>query len=246
MKRGKLYRIMAIPVGILCCLATAAPQTSTPSPLGVLVSPPARVAVPAEIRSLLPEGAVVRLLGETKLAPQGESIVVYDFYHQSEEPDSHIWIVRSGQVVTRYDLRDLFQFGEEFTVVALASFSLDRDGTAAAAVAFRNMGNGATSYFLVLRANQQSYEVMFSRVTTQGRLNILQGENPRLELWSALEDGETPLESCTWCPHQYEVETFEWRQNNFAKVERRQTQQRLDPYRVADQPLVVTSGIAPQ
>jgi len=227
-------------------------QQYSGSPLGVLVEPKTALKPSPELRRLLPRAIRIRFLAQTKLAPEGETIVVYDGKPAESEPYPHIAIVQSGRIVKDYGLHRLIEYGEGHTAVGLLSFPVETNQEVAV-VAFRNIGDGASSPFVALAWVSGTYKVVFKRHATQGRLKVLGGETPRLELWSAADDlspttallaadNKTPivhLMSVVWGPHRYQVETYEWREGKFVRVSKWKTKKFIDPARMAARPLVL-------
>jgi len=237
--------------------SAAAGQELLNSPLGVVVIPKKPIKPPPELRRLLPRGIAIRILAETRLAPDGETLVVYDRHPGTPEPYAHVAFVRSEKVLKDYALDQLIEYGEGFNAMCFSSFHA-RGDQEAVAIAFRGTGDGAGSLFAVLTADEMSYQVVFLRRVSQGRLKIFEGETPRLELWSAADDlspttalaadNKTPivhLMSVVWGRHRYQVETYEWREGKFVRVSKWKTKKFYHPARMAARPLVLVKQ-APQ
>lgn len=236
---GSLYKLFAAFFLVIPVLAVWA-QQARPSPLGVLIEPRPAIKVEPQLRALLPRGARVRILAQTALSAEGETLVVYDRYSGLGEPNSHVVIIRGDRVVEDFALARMFKYGYEFTCVGFVEFRLGQ-AEKAAAIAFRNVGDGSATLFVVLKAHDDVYKAVFSALVQQGRLRIHESERARMELWSAREALDEGI-SCTWCDHRYEIRTFVWRSGNFVRTDKKLTRNALKPYPIAERPLVMVEA----
>ncbi len=203
------------------------------TPLGVIVTSPHSLKVPSGVRAILPKPAVVRLFQQAFLEQDGESVIVYDVGSRYE-PDPFIAIFKNGGIVVRYRLAALFRANEMAKSYALfKSAPIQLPGVGNFFVlTFRNVGDGAGTYLVILSGQNGHYSVVLKQGTTEGRVTILR--NGDLQIWSAEDDG-----SCIWCPQHYEVRTLRWSNGAFTPSGRFHTKHALSPYPVSDNPIVV-------
>jgi hypothetical protein len=202
----------------------------------VLITPSAPVRVSKQLRAALPKNATVRLVSPTSLAASGEQVVVYERGSQYE-PHSHVAVIKNNERVADYSLTQLFRrYGIVDTYELFqASEIRTSDDRGAFVTAFRNIGDGSGTLFVVLTERQGGYEI-WKQATTQGRLRVLR--NGEMELWSAgdVPDGKI---DCVWCSRYYKVESFQWKVGIPAKLRQFITKRTLDPNAVADKPIVI-------
>ena len=218
--------------------SVSAAQQTYPSPLGVVVEPAPAIRLPSELRRLLPRNAQTRILTQTKLAPEGETLIVYDVPEGISEPHPHIAFIRSARIVKDYAFERFMEGGEDFIAIGVLPFLVDGRAEAVA-IAFRNIGDGATTIFVVFKASEASYQRILWAPTARGRLKVFQADKAHLELWNARLDvrwSDKPWNTCTWCQHRYEIETFEWRGDKFVRVSKRLTPAALDPAKISARP----------
>lgn len=203
------------------------------SPLGVLITPPKSVVVPPKVRSALPAPSVVRLLQQTQLRSDGEQVVVYERGNQYE-PHSHIAIVKNGHRVADFSLENLFQkegMGDTYALFSSSEFGTI-DQRNAFVAAFRNVGDGAGTLFVLLRERDGKYQVAWRKGASQARLKVL--PNGKIQLWSSDEGDD-----CVWCAHHYEVSTLEWRDGILVEISHHETKHALNPYAIAEKPIAI-------
>ena len=211
----------------------ALPQQANPSPLGVLITPPHQVVIPKGVRSALPPNALVRLFQPTTLAPDGEHMIVYERV-RGFEPDSHLAVLKNRRLVADFSLIKLFEkedIGDTYALFSASQFPTPDAGNAFVA-AFRNIGNGAGTLFVLVTNTKGRYRVIWQRRTTQGRLNVQQ--NGQIQLWDA-----NVGDDCTWCPHRYERTTFEWKDKRISKLNHWTTRHALDPGAISARPIII-------
>jgi len=203
------------------------------SPLGVLITPHREVQVSKALRSVLPKNATVRLVQLTKMALDGEQVVVYDTGNQFE-PHSHVAVVKSGQRAADFALTRLFHRhggGESYELFNASQF-LSADNKNVFIVAFRNIGDGAGTLFVLLTERDGRYEVAWKERTTQGRFKVLR--SGKIQVWDSDGGG-----LCVWCVQQYDVTTFEWKDGGLSRINHFKTKDALDPGPIADTPIAI-------
>lgn len=203
------------------------------SPLGVLITPHREVQVSKALRSVLPANATVRLVQLTKMALDGEQVVVYDMGNQFE-PHSHVAVVKSGQRTANFALTRLFHrggVGESYELFNASQF-LSADNKNVFIAAFRNIGDGSGTLFVLLAERDGRYEVEWKERTHQGRFKVLRSGN--IQVLDGTGGG-----LCVWCPQQYDVTTFEWKDAGLSRINHFIAKVALDPGPIADMPIVI-------
>jgi len=203
------------------------------TPLGVLVTPHHEVQVSKELRSVLPKNVTIRLVQLTQMALDGEQVVVYETGNQFE-PHSHVAVVKSGQRTADFALTRLFQrdgVGESYELFNASQF-LSVDNKNVFIAAFRNIGDGAGTLFVLLTERAGRYEVAWREGTNQGRFKVLR--SGKIQVWDA--DGQA---QCVWCAQQYNVTTFEWKDGGLSRINRFKTKHAFDPGPISDRPIVI-------
>lgn len=206
-------------------------QTAAYGPLGVLISPPQKIQLPAELRPAVPRRSVVRLIESTQLSVTGETIVVYDNGNQYE-PRAHVAVIKDGKRVADFGLVALFakeQVGESYALFKAAQ--IPTVGAQAFATAFRNIGDGAGTLLVLLTAKDGEYKV-WKRGITQGQVRVRKGGS--IEVWGAEGDG-----NCVWCPQHYKVTTFDWKDGTLSEVHHYETKHALNPGPISENPIVI-------
>jgi hypothetical protein len=225
---------------IAVCLVLIAPvarlapaQQAKAGPLGVLITPPEGITIPDSLHRALPTGAVARLLQPTQLTPEGEEILVYDTGHKFE-PNSHVLVIKRGERVADFSLTKIFEkddVGDTYALFSAAQF-LTREKSNAFIAAFRNIGSGAGSIFVLVAFKGGSYQVAWQYLAQQAQLKVRR--DGRLQLWESSADGE-----CTWCPQHYEVTSFGWKNGTASKIGHSSTKQALNPEAISATPIVI-------
>jgi len=172
----------------------------------------------------------VRLFAETRLAPEGESVAVYDNCDEIF-PEPHVVIIKPKRIVLDVDQSDA-------TALASAvSFRLE-SRKSALGFAFRVAGDQSGTRFVIIAGIDDSYRVVYERKTLMGKLRIFEGNPTRIEVWSADTslDSPVPGESCVWCPHYYRVTRLVWRGQRFVPTGERITRNPLDPGYITAEP----------
>jgi hypothetical protein len=208
-------------------------QQSTMGPLGVVITPHPAVEVSEEIRAVLPKGSIVRLTQQTHMAFEGELVVLYDASGEFP-PDPHLAVVRNGHAIANFSLATLFgkdNPGPSWELFAASEFRLLQERNVFIA-AYRNIGDGSGTVFVLLSEQDGHYTIAWKRAVSQGRFKVLQ--NGKMELWEAQDEG-----ACVWCPHPYKVTTLRWSAGRLAKIGRFTTKSSLDPSPIADDPIVI-------
>jgi len=194
-----------------------AAQQETPfevGPFGAIAEPVKTIRPPRDIASLLPRVAMVRVLQNTRLAPAGETTIIYDIYEPPEsdidrtsgqmEKNSHVVIVRDGKITS-----DLGAPDEDCDLAGFAEFRLEAKSDAAV-IAFRRRGDGSHTDFFLLRFDGQSYTLDSVAETYAGRMEILETDPAEIRIWSAGVD-----ETCVWCEQRYSIDVCIWQDGGF-------------------------------
>jgi len=213
-------------------------QSSTWSPLGVLVHPAKEIKVPDEIQRTIPANAVVRWMQRTHLSNQGEISLIYDNGDEFE-PKAHFAFVRNGIRVGDFRLAEallnpgesLDDFVDSVALFQAAEIPLqpDRMGLLAA---FRNIGDGSATVFALITEKKGKYSFAWSDWTTQAQFQI----RPKsvFQIWNS-DDGD----NCVWCTHHYEVANYAWKNETLVKLSKYSTKHALSPYQFSENPIVV-------
>ena len=142
----------------------------------------------------------------------GEQIAVYET-GDKYEPFTHLAVLRDGRRAAEFQL----------------------DGSKNAFVsAYRNIGDGSGTIFLLVVPNGTGYALAMNRATVEGRFKVMPDRT--IEIWDA-EDRE-----CVWCPHQYKVSKMKWQSGSLATVNVHTTKHKISPYLISDSPIVIASA----
>ena len=229
----------------LCFQPLAVAQQETPfrvGPFGAVPEPVHPIRAPRDIASLLPRVAMVRVLQNTKLAPSGETTVVYDLFEPPEDdPDrtsgrmiknAHVVILRDGKVAS-----DLGAPEEDCDLAGFSEFRLDAKSNAAA-IALRCAGDGSRTNFFLLRFDGQSYAIQSIAESFAGRMEILETDPAEIRVWSAGVD-----QTCVWCDQHYETDIYVWENGEFVLKSHDVTPGTYDPAELNQHP--ITKSTAP-
>jgi hypothetical protein len=228
---------------LLAIAHSAVGQTATFSSLGILVKPHESLRAPAELRTVVPKKAVIRLIQTTRLSAEGETVVIYDRGDQVYPTDAHIAIIKSGKRVADFSIIKVFErqgVGDTYALFQAAKFAIP-DTHEAFVAAFRNVGDGAGTLFVVLTESEGQYRVSWRRWASQAQLRVR--EDGTYELWDS-DQGD----DCVWCAHHYEVSQFKWKEGRLFPLSHYETKDALDPSQFSERPIVIgdmTSAVWP-
>lgn len=203
-------------------------------PMGVIQLPRKPVKAPRAIRALLPHDAHVRLLQPLELNPK-DTLVVYD---RPNPADANAFIeirypavlvLRENHIVGRFSLKP--RTDEDADWIFLEAGEIHLSGNkAGVALAFRSLGDGSASLFLVISPEGEKYRIILRKITTEGRLRADQAAN--LEFWDAGDGGE-----CIWCNHPYRILQYRWEGSYLTPVRKTNSCQKLSPDKITDNPI---------
>lgn len=203
-------------------------------PMGVIQLPRRPVKAPKKVRAFLPPDAEVRLLQRLTLNHQ-DVLVVYDRPEPGEANDPieirypGVLVLRENHIVGRFSLKARTNDDADWVFLEASEVPLSGPN-AGIALAFRSVGDGSGSLFLVISPDQGRYRIILKKVATQGRLRADQDGN--LELWDANDGGE-----CIWCRHQYTVLAYQWDGSHFLQVRKTSSCRQLGPDAMTDKPI---------
>jgi len=203
-------------------------------PLGVFQLPRQSVRIPRTIRALLPHGAKVRLLQKLASHPE-DTLVVYDTLdpaHPNPLIDIRypgVLVLRSNHVIGRASLKRRTDDGPDWVFLEAGEIHVSPN-LPGIALAFRSMGDGSVSLFLLLSPHGGQYRTMLKKITGAGRLRADNEAN--LELWDA-NFGE----ECVWCDHRYSVFNYRWNGSRLVRVRNTITCRTIDPGVMTDKPI---------
>ena len=207
-------------------------QQAKQSPLGALIAPASKLRVSRQLRSILPANAVVRLAKDTHILGDVEQvpdvIVAHTEHPCKTEVYNFLAVPHDANVRTRLKLiAGLIHH----TYTLFGSMDLrDVTGENAFVTAFRNIGDGAGTIFLVVASHDDKYLLALKALTTQGRFKVLPGG--QVELWDADDGGE-----CVWCPHVYTATTLIWKSGKLVRIRSHHTKHKIDPAQMANVPI---------
>jgi hypothetical protein len=213
-------------------------QSSTWSPLGVLVHPAQEIKVPDAVQKAIPANMVVRWMQQTQLSSAGEISLIYDTGDEFE-PKAHFAFIRNGVQVGDFRLVETLLnpgepidvFADTLTLSQAAEIPLqtDRRGLLAA---FRNIGDGAATVFVLITETNGKYSFAWHDWTSQAQFQI----RPRgaFQIWNSMEG-----DNCVWCAHLYEVTNYQWKNETLVKASHYTTKHALSPYPFSENPIVV-------
>jgi hypothetical protein len=213
-------------------------QNSTWSPLGVLVQPAEAIKVPDEIRKAIPANMVVRCVRQTHLSSEGETSLIYDTGDQFE-PKPHIAFIRNSERVGDFGIAAAFHnqvgflddFFDSIDFSQAAVIPLNNDHTGLLA-AFRNIGDGAATIFVLMTETNGKYSFVWHIWTSQAQFRIR--SKGSFQVWNS-KDGD----NCVWCTHHYEVTNYLWGNEKLAKVSHYTTKFALSPFQFSENPISV-------
>jgi hypothetical protein len=230
----RLMALLSIAWPWFACFA----QSSTWSPLGVLVHPAEEIKAPDDIRVALPANAVVRWMQQTHLSREGEIGVIYDTGDQYE-PKTHFAFIRSRVRVGDFRLAEALlnqdesvkDFVDDIALSQAAEIPLqgDRKGLLAA---FRNIGDGAATIFVLITEKGGQYSISWHQWTSQAQFQIR--FSGTFQIWNSNGGAE-----CVWCTHHYEVTNYQWKNETLVKISHFSTKHALSPYQFSENPIVV-------
>lgn len=181
--------------------------------------------VPPTLRQFVPEGAVLRAIINTQMAPDGETCLLYDRGDKSWEV--HLDVVRVGKVTSLFN-------SAISSVAGLVPFTIDRNDQMLA-FAYHVGGDSSDTTFAIFAARAGTYQKIFENQTEEGRMRIFEDSTEHIEVWSAFWH-EDPMKTCIWCPHRYQVESYSWQRGQFKRTHTQRTSKQLDPYEIAGTP----------
>jgi hypothetical protein len=213
-------------------------QSSTWSPLGVLVHPAEEIKVPDEIRKAIPADMVVRWMQQTHLSSEGETSLIYDTGDKFE-PKPHIAFIRNSVKVDDFGIAEAFHnqvgllddFFDNIDLSQVAEIPLQTDFKGLLA-AFRNIGDGAATIFVLITETNGTYSVVWHIWTSQAQFRIR--SKGSFQVWNS-NDGD----NCVWCTHHYEVTNYLWNNDKFVKLSHYTTKHELSPFQFSENPIVV-------
>jgi len=219
---------------LLCIGCSSLGQTATFSPLGVLIKPADKVEAPAEILAAIPKKVTVRLVKLTRLSSDGESVVIYDRGDQNYEPHTHIAVIRNGKRVADFSIIKLFEkqgVGDTYEFFLAAQFTTP-DKQNAFIAAFRNIGDGSGTLFVLLINRQGQYIVSWHKAASQAQLRVR--KDGGYQLWDSDEGDD-----CVWCAHHYEVSDYIWKNDTLFRRLHHDTKDALDPSQFSETPIEI-------
>jgi hypothetical protein len=220
----------------LSCVCSA--QSSTWSPLGIQVHPAEEIKVPDEIRKAIPANMVVRWMQQTHLSAEGEIAVIYDTGDQFE-PEAHFAFIRNGTQIGDFRLAEallnqgesLDDFADNIALSQAAEIPLQANRMGLLA-AFRNIGDGAATIFVLISETDGKYCFAWHEWTSQAQFRIR--SRGAFQIWNS-KDGD----NCVWCTHHYEVTNYLWKNETLVKLSNHATKHALSPYQFSENPIVV-------
>lgn len=227
----KSLRIAAASSVVFFACQVAA-QTQTPlrvEAFGGVHEPLRPINVPPELKPFVPKGFIPRAVLQTKMFPEGETLLLYDNGEDSF-PHVHLHALRHGKDLKLFD-------GVIAGVAGLLPIQIKKNQQIVS-FAYHVGFDEADTTFLIFAREKDSYRKIFERKTTTGQMRILDGSPLKLEIWSAdwkLDRGE----SCVWCPHRYRVRTYVWQGDTFRLTAQRTTPAPLSPGDVAEKTFVL-------
>lgn len=202
--------------------------------MGVIQLPRRPVKAPRTIRALLPRVAKVRLLQKLSFQPQ-DTLVVYDVLDSDRSNPimdiryPAVQVIRENHVVARVSLKRRTDGPPDWVFLEAGEIRLSPD-LAGIALAFRSMGDGSVSLYLVLSPQGDKYHAVLNKITGEGRLRA--DQQGTIELWDANFGNE-----CEWCDHRYTVVTYKWNGFRLAQVHKIATCRMIDPNPMTDKPI---------
>jgi hypothetical protein len=211
------------------------------SAFGAENNPGAQVSLATGIRSQLPGLYEVRRILDTKLAPSGEQIVIYDSSTDDSDPLPKVAFVVGGHTVKVFDGEALNPKGGGFErYLSSCEFDLTPKQRALAIVVSAGY-DGAASAFAIMAWQSGEYRIVFHTRVGQGRmeLGVL-----KFELWDMIWGKVTDRKrvdfgdpECVWCPHRYRITEYLWRDGKYFKAGSRETVKQFDPAEISGRSL---------
>jgi len=194
--------------------------------------------VPEEIRPLIPDSALVRLV--IPLSDR-DTLTIFEIGLRDErqnsitEPDTRLLITREGRSVYRFAVKDLpggkgypRRWAED--EVAMSAANLCSAETNVTYIALQAGNEGG--YYVALMPSNEGYKLLSISDSDQGKLVVSKATPLDVEVWSAAEEG-----MCVACDKRFFVKTLRFGSDGFRLVSRLRTMQRYVPF--TDEPLVV-------
>jgi hypothetical protein len=225
---------------VLCMAVVGSAQQLQVGPMGFMQEAQPSLKVPKGVRAHLPRGAEVKLFQASQFNPE-DTLVVYESRARAglEEvfPFLHITyptvvVLRANRIVARFKVRKPFTTDADWVFLSGGEFRLSQDRSAVA-FAFRALGDGAGSMYLVLSSSHGKYQVLMNHEAGQARLRVLDGDG-NLEIWEATYGDE-----CVWCRHRYMIARYRWNGSSLVRASRRLSRGKPRPAVIAGRPLVM-------
>ena len=144
-------------------------------------------------------------------------------------------VLRANRIVARFKVRKLFTTDADWVFLSESEFRLSQDRSAVA-FAFRALGDGAGSLYLVLSSSHGKYQILMNREAGQARLRVLDADG-NLEIWEATYGDE-----CVWCRHRYMIARYRWNGSSLIRVSKRLSRGKPRPAVIAGRPLVIAQA----
>jgi hypothetical protein len=229
----RLRQTLTIPLLALVCQTPAPVQVPTHvEAFGGVQEALKPINVPTELKPYVPNGFVLRAVLQTKMSPDGETLVLYDNGEDSF-PEVHLHAVRSGKDMKLFD-------GVVAGVAGLLPIQSSKHQQFVS-FAYHVGFDMADTTFVIFRSETNSYGKIFEHETTSGQMRVLSDSPVKFETWSA-DWALDQAESCVWCPHRYQVQTYVWHADGFKLVKQRTTSEPMDPSALVEKTFVMRTS----
>lgn len=220
---------------LICFPALSFGQVQAPlrvGPFGGIPESLAPMNIPRELEPFVPKGCVLRAAFLTQMAPEGETLFLYD-NGERFFPEVHLRVLHNGQTAQLFD-------GQ---VSAVAGIQAIPNGTHGELVgfAYHEGGDEADTVFLIFATRNGAYQRVFKQQTGTGRMRITGNTPVTFQTWSA-EWRLDGADSCIWCKHRYRVRNYVWRHGRFRLASQRVTRSWFDACEMSARPFVLVGS----
>ncbi|HMD31826.1 MAG TPA: hypothetical protein VKG84_07935 [Candidatus Acidoferrales bacterium] len=243
MRGVEKLRVAGAALLVLALSVNAGASRGQANPAATAANPPAEAKLDARTRALIPAKARIRTALDLHLAPQGETLIVY------EQPDKDSGETVAALALVREGKRIPFRGEQAEDMILDCTFGSAQTlpieaGRQALVLALVCSPDGSFANFMILRwADAMGYAWDFLE-GYHAQLRIALGNPTKMELWSAAGgcgDFKKPEATCQTCPQRYSIRRYEWHSSHLDEIKKGEnlTKECLDPRQMARTPIVM-------
>jgi hypothetical protein len=197
-----------------------------------------RQTLPAAMKPAMPKGARTRLV---QALSDSDTLIVYELGHpngdnlEPYEPDTRLLIVRHGNAVNYFALKDLKMpkgDARDWGASAVAMDAVQLCSNGAPLIYLVTQAGNQGGYYFALQPVGERYRLIPISGADQGRLVLFANAPGKVEVWDAAETG-----ACTACPKPFFVEAMQFDGERFRLTSKRKTTRQYSGFQ--DQELLI-------